>query len=285
LVFLVIPRRWVPVAPTACGFGPIFAADLTSFSNRSQAPGSSSISYSSGIALAFAGFFAGAFVMSRTPYALRRIPFARNRSLISYSSTVGKILFASNSLHATFAAIFSNLLAAQTKDKGAGGDIAHAVWHSLRSDDIQRTVLLATVDATLPQGSKQAKSLTWALKAAGQLSAYRNDAVHTPFELVLESGRAGWHLEPNNAAGLPHRVEKLNRVGHSKLFRHVLGDLVQLTIYVDGIFERMFEVEPRPLPRRPALRSIQLVQQNPPKSGSRGRPKAGRPSPPPKPRA
>jgi hypothetical protein len=208
--------------------------------------------------------------MAKTPYALRKIPFARNRSLARHAKTVGQLIYASNYLHALFSAIFSHLVMdLGNEDRWAAYDVSRSIWHSLRSDDVQRTVLLGVVRTTMESKPRTSKSLLWALDKAGKLSEYRNDAVHTPFDLVFSSRRPRWEIEPDYSAGLPSRVAKLTRVGHQKLFRLALGDLVQLANYVEGIYSQLADEEPKALPRRPVLRSIQLVQKSPPRSNAR----------------
>jgi hypothetical protein len=200
---------------------------------------------------------------------LRKVPFARNRSVSTYSETVGQLVFASNSLHAAFAAIFGFLLAEIAEYRWTGHDVGKAIWNALRSDDLQRSILLAVTRTRMEGRQRLFKSLIWAIQQAGNVSEYRNDAVHTPF--VLVRGDGPWKLEPDNSAGQPSRVQKLNRVGHQKLFRYARGDLVQLTIYLEAIYERLIDRTTTPLPRRPTLRSTQLVQQTPPKSNNRQR--------------
>ncbi len=217
--------------------------------------------------------------MAQVPYAARKIPFAKNRSLVQYSKMVGQMVFVSNTLNADFAAIFRKLASSLSQENRYQlSDGAKSVWNSLRSDDLQRTVLMAFVRGAFSNTSRDIKCLMWAIQMAGKLSEYRNDAVHTPFEMVSNSEI--WpksYLDPDYTAGAPHRIEKLNRVGYARLFRSALGDLVQLTIYVEAILARLDGRAPKKrLPRRPRLRSIQLVQQSPPKSNSHQQQKSKR---------
>jgi len=215
--------------------------------------------------------------MAKSPYATRK-PRFRNKRASQHAALVGQIVWASNTLHATFSAIFTALLRSISPDEPyKGGDVAGEIWHALRSDDLQRTVLLAAAHSILEDRRRDIKSLAWALQMAGRLSEYRNDAVHTPFTMVLSSWRpwAGWEPSPDSA-GHPHRVAKLHRVGPAKLFRHVIGDLTQLDGYAVAILDRIYAGKPLPLPKRPLLRSIQLVRQSPPQSNKRRRLKAKR---------
>jgi hypothetical protein len=216
--------------------------------------------------------------MAKTPYAARKSRHGKNRSIANYTALVGQVVYASNELHATFWAIFlqmmKNLTQTETSAGWEGYDVAQQIWHSLRSDDIQRTMVKAVAYPLLESKPRERKALIWAVQAAGKISEYRNDAVHTSVVLVTAaSWRRGQFVEPG--VGHPQRIEKLRRVGALKLFRLALGDLAQLEWYATAILERM-RGERGPLPRRPTLRSIRLVQQNPPMSNKRPPQKAKR---------
>lgn len=208
--------------------------------------------------------------MATAPYIWRRLALADRKVLSDYTSLVGQIVWASNALHAKFMLIFEELLT----DEGGKSNFtmrktATSIWHSLRSDDLQRTVLKATVIERMRQEAPATKSLLWSIAAAGKLTEFRNDAVHTAFVFNKDANK--WKMQPNIYAGAPQRVEKLNRVGHAKLFRLLLGDLIQLRIYVDTIYVKLAFEARNTLPKRPLLQSIRLVQQTPPKSNKRQR--------------
>lgn len=212
--------------------------------------------------------------MAASPYSARKLHNARNRRVAKYTALVGQIVWASNSLHAVFFELFrySMMSIIQQGSKLRAIDASKAIWDALRSDDIQRTVLKSLVEATFEK--REAKSIIWALDTAGQISAFRNDAVHTPFWLYTSSKAKGIQIGPNSSAGHPSRVSKLDRVGHTKLFKSALGDLVQLRAYAEAIYVKLAFEPANSLPRRPILRSIRLVRQNPPKSNNRQRKKA-----------
>ena len=139
------------------------------------------------------------------------------------------------------------------------------MWHSLRSDGIQRTILRAAAIKSPTLGERRRKSLLWCLDKAGKISEFRNDAVHTFFE--YGPGERGIEFEPSEWAAPLYRSEKLNRVGYKKLFRFATGDLRQLSEYAISIAGSLLDEKRgwrrHPFPKRPLLRSIQLVQQSP----------------------
>ena len=150
--------------------------------------------------------------------------------------------------------------------------MAQELWHSLRSDDAQRAALRAIAKHCTKLTSRQKISLLWAIDAAGQLSEYRNDAIHTAFGLYYRHPQIKKSpIQPYRGAGHPKRIEKLERVGYAKLFRALIGDLNQLSGYVLAIYLGTKEFDhpvPSSLPRRPVMRSVLLVQQSPPAKAS-----------------
>jgi hypothetical protein len=229
----------------ACGFGGVFSIRFRT-SSRLGAP-----------------------FMGKTPYIYRRLS-AKDREILSqYTHLAGLTVWASNALHAKFLLIFEDLLKDVTTSRAFSQKTARAMWHSLRSDDIQRAVLKALASEVMEQSHPITKSLMWALKSAGKLAEFRNDAVHTAFHFDDSTGQ--WRMAPNQVAGAPHRVEKLNRVGYAKLFRLLLGDLIQLRVYTEHLWAKISGDGNFRMPRRPLLQSHRLVQQTPPTSRTRQR--------------
>jgi hypothetical protein len=211
--------------------------------------------------------------MAKPPSIPRHQPYPK--ALEKYTSQVGRVVWASNGLHAVFLNIFIWLNRAETNSIAIESKVYTALWHSMRGDDLQRGALLAVAREAMEPGHPLAKALIWSLNSAGKLSEYRNDAVHTPF--VFNRQTRSWKLAPNKFAGAPNRVAKLMRVGHEKLFKFLAADLEQLTAYADAIFDRVLGDSGRPLPRRPRLQSVLLVRRNPPPSNTRlRRPKGPR---------
>lgn len=211
--------------------------------------------------------------MGQPVYLYRKL-HAKDRAVLSeYTHLAGLVIWASNALHAKFLRIFEEIMAFDcASNLLIKRRMARSMWHSLRSDDIQRSVLKAAVLESMRDDHQLTKSLIWALNSAGKLAEYRNDAVHTAFEFNNANSR--WTIIPNQYAGAPHRVEKLNRVGYAKLFRLLLGDLIQLRVYIDYVRAKVGGDSELSLPRRPVLKSSLLVQRTPPRSNNRQAPGA-----------
>lgn len=216
----------------------------------------------------------GSLVMATSPHIRRKLSAADKAVLSEYTALAGQVVWASNAMHAKFLLVFEEVMLFDCENnKRIKRKVADSVWHALRSDDIQRAVLQAAVVEAMNADHTLTKSLIWAINAAGRLSEFRNDAVHTAFEFNNETKK--WRMVPNKWAAQPKRVEKLNRVGYKRLFKLLLGDLVQLRVYVEAIYLKLSFSEQHPLPKRPHLRSIRLVQQTPPASNSQKRPAQG----------
>lgn len=198
------------------------------------------------------------------PYARRRVRGSAGRALERYSALVGEVTWASNLLNGEFLFLLRNLLARDEKE------LAEQIWHSLRSDDLQRTVVRAAAIKSPRITARMRKSILWALDRAGKLSEFRNDAIHTAFSLQWKPG--GFYFVPDGFASHPKRVDKLERVGYKKLFRTLIGDMMQLWDYVGWINLKTahwnHEARTMPSAKRPRAQSILLVQRALPKSNN-----------------
>jgi hypothetical protein len=86
------------------------------------------------------------------------------------------------------------------------GTVALAAWHQVQSDRTQRAMLRAAVESSLDEKPNVRKYLLWALGQIQSMEDGRNNAVHAPVELVLDT--AGISFVPMDATGNP-RSEKL----------------------------------------------------------------------------
>jgi hypothetical protein len=203
--------------------------------------------------------------MPSRPYS-RRTPYDHVRpALAKYSALIGEVTWASNNLHASLYLLFQGYFPDARNTRG----MAQEMWHAFRSDDMQRAALRAIFLHSAEISERQRKSYLWIIDAAGRLSEYRNDAIHTAMDLYPNKRRLVF--KPSDA-GHPKRVEKLTRVGHEKLFKFLIGDLNQLDDYALSLFEQTLRKKwahrPDALPKRPVLRSVLLVQKSPPKNQS-----------------
>src|ERR1700743_2451277 len=171
------------------------------------------------------------------PSIRRRVFGSRLRpAFVKYTSFVGEGTWASNNLHSMFFTLLWSIFPSTGPTNSLlsdNVDMADELLHSLRRDEMQRAALRAIAKYSSRLTTVQRRNLLWAIDAAGRLSEYRNDAIHTPFDLTghdLENARSA-RFEPT--VGHPKRVEKLKRVGHVKLFKALIGDLNQLNFYVE----------------------------------------------------
>jgi hypothetical protein len=214
--------------------------------------------------------------MSKTTrkIGLRTIPKDIRPAVQRYAIQVGEVTWAWNHLHSMLHIVFANLIEDDIKT-------AIPIWHSQKSDDGQRSLLAATARIKLAKQQRLLKQLLWVIESAGRLAAYRNDAIHTPF--MAEKIRGRWKLVPEPFTGHLPRVQRLTTAGHEKLFRLLRGDLLALSSYAGRIWREIrIPGLLGPLPRKPALQSLRLVQAQ--KSGHNKTPRrqsrAKRPPPP-----
>lgn len=136
------------------------------------------------------------------------------------------------------------------------------IWNSLKSDDAQRTLLVATAHARIPPTMKSlmppnmASRIAWAVTQANHLAAFRNDATHTPF--MQKKIGARWKSVPEPYVGQPFRVKRLELIGPARLFRLLRGDLLQLGHYVGVLFSEAHVPGQFALPRKPRMQLHEL---------------------------
>src|ERR1700761_6518885 len=92
-----------------------------------------------------------------------------------YAKHVGLLSWTLNNVQVNLQAIFCDLL-----DR-SNVEIGKAIWHAIKSDDGQRTVVmeLAKVHPTISDTMRS--GIIWVADSTGKIAAFRNDAVHTPF--------------------------------------------------------------------------------------------------------
>jgi hypothetical protein len=210
--------------------------------------------------------------MANRPYARRQLAKQAQSSLRKYSTLVGEVIYASNTLGAHFHTLGAHFqLTFELLFEDADEPIVGAMWHAMRNDDLQRVLIKAAASKSSKLEGHERRNLLWAIDKAGRLSEYRNDAIHTYFEYA--PGNREIEFYPSDWAVTPSRLEKLERVGYRKLFKCLIGDLYALGDYAIAVTDRLISRQrgyPRiPFPKRPVLRAIQLVQQNPPATKKR----------------
>lgn len=180
----------------------------------------------------------------------RKIPPEIKGPVRSFAVAIGELLWASSQTHAAFANVFSVLVAKENLN------IGFSIWHVVQSDNIQRQMLAALVDAKFSENSKMYTSLIWAKKKADDLAEMRNDAAHMATAFRTDS--VPFKLEASPIGNAPNRVTRLAKKPDLKRqFRTAKSDLVQLSGYVNALFFLLaFPDGQYPWPKRPDLKAF-----------------------------
>jgi hypothetical protein len=186
------------------------------------------------------------------------------REVRSHALLIGKVAFYWNAVHAVLQTIFIEM-AGERDEKGRIDPAGPArIWHDQASDSGQRALLLAFGELRLTRDPEVLGRLKWAIEQLNALATYRNDAIHVPF--------TGSDFTPHPLAAQLNRLNRLNSVGHRKLFRALIHDLNYLGDFLwrlKGHLERPNRPDTQLLPERPTLRARLLVEKSPPMSNGR----------------
>jgi hypothetical protein len=165
-----------------------------------------------------------------------------------YIQATGEVVDAWNRLHETLKYLF----VAVTK---MPENIGYAVWHSARSDSVQREMLRAAIDATgdkepwvvrLPTAKDDLKAF---LKKANKIGETRNDAIHAPVSLAKSNGRLV--IVPFYFNGNP-RAENLRNKDILTEFNRCRDEAYMLNAFADHA-EAAIKFPSRAWPDKPSL--------------------------------
>lgn len=205
----------------------------------------------------------------------RKFPAYASAAIADYAKLVGEVTWASNALQNTLSRIFTQLIEPGSHTVGL------AIWNSVKTDSAQRDMVKAAAQgrAALHQlGSKGLKNrIIWLCDETSRISAFRNDAVHTPMNLML-TAKKKWRPSPS-PAGHDARVRRLDHERYKRLFTLLRGDFIELNHYAAALYQQLaalnFGRPLEPLPRRPrAQSSAFLARALPPKPPPKGHKKA-----------
>src|ERR1700730_4146181 len=93
-----------------------------------------------------------------------------------HAHQVGEVVTAWNDLHASFFYLFETLSGA---NHPRSREIAHAIWHSIQSDNTQREMMLRVALVALPPKSRTLAQVKWLKETADKMAKMRNDPAHT----------------------------------------------------------------------------------------------------------
>jgi hypothetical protein len=175
----------------------------------------------------------------------------RTKIIRKHAWHTGEIIFAWNTLQASFFGVFYALFGQGQQEQ----DTANAIWHTIQSDKNQREMLLNAARTKIADKSLLA-NLKWAIDRANDLSVHRNDPIHT--NLWIGVAGAGGVVVPDLLSSRITSFERLMKQPTSRIWRKLRGDLYALTGYVHLIESQLRwpDAMPRTFPARPKLQSL-----------------------------
>jgi len=187
------------------------------------------------------------------PTVSRKFPEAP--ALKVYAERTGLALWAWNRLHHELNLIFWFSLGKHQRH-----GLAFALWHATNTDASQRNMLSEVVKWNLAMQPNLAKRLKWLLSVVDKLGSYRNIAAHTAVALDADGVAPEWGSNREQA-----RL-RFSQIDHAQFWPLLTGDLFALGSYAHRIAEHLYHMNysqtppPAPLPRRPRVRSLPIVQ-------------------------
>jgi hypothetical protein len=115
------------------------------------------------------------------------------RMLNKHARALGRVSLVWTELHETMASTFAALVSPDAPT------LAWAIWNSVNNDRTLRGMLKAAVLWRLPKEDVRCVELCWALDQMDSLENKRNDALHSPYTIVIEEGSL--RLIPNYYRG------------------------------------------------------------------------------------
>lgn len=201
----------------------------------------------------------------------RKTKLAKSKSISQYSTRTGEVIWAWNQLHLALRRLFVYLVTPKNLEAG------YAMWHSIRSDNVQRDILRAALDHMVSKTATISEGLEWLLDVVGKLAPYRNDAVHVP--TILNWTESAYVTADRFTNTAP--AKRLAALPNLRQFHRLLrDDLYALTNYASALRMEMeapgkygaFPPPPKlqsiPKTEVPQTRSQRLLKRT---SGARGK--------------
>lgn len=232
------------------------------------------------------GFVLGAFAMTDSEPQKRRGLIERGifaqsflngqRAIRHHAILIGKLTFLWNAVHAELLASFIEIAGERDIKGTIDPTLPSRIWHDTGSDSGQRSLLLVFAELRLASKPELLELTRWMIAELNALATYRNDALHSAFEVHVSRHKKDMASIPSARSVQANRLARLNNVGHRRLFRAVIHDLFRLGSVNWEIYIRLSHpharYDPHSLPEKPILRARALVEGSPPKSN--GRPKS-----------
>jgi hypothetical protein len=177
---------------------------------------------------------------------------AVRRQMKPYALAIGELTLAWNQLQERLAMLFWNAI------NIPHGDVALSMWNIVRSDMVQRELLKAAVKSGAFNdrfnGQQAEADILWLLEKVAILSQRRNDAIHAPLALTLNS--EGKKIEPHVALGNP-RAKGLSNKDLMKELIWYRETSFTLSIFAGAMHECLSRPKIKlPWPGRPLLPSL-----------------------------
>ena len=194
------------------------------------------------------------------PRMWRKKSSLEERLFHNYAPQIGWLMLDWNTLHASFFRMFWTLL----DERDSRPNLSNELWHSNPNDDTQRKMLLALASHKLRNKPAALKALKWAIATVEKMVVFRNIAVHVP---VAPSAWRSGKIRPRGpvadvvAARFSSFARHTIAVTQNKRFWPTISeDLYVLDQYVNHVWAHIL-VEGEPLPNRPRLPSLSMIQE------------------------
>ena len=105
-----------------------------------------------------------------------------NKLFESHAADVGRVALSWNTLHDALGELFAEVISPD------GRSVALAAWQAVQSDRSKRKMLDGVSVAALGSDAKFTQEVKWANGQLNALEDNRNDAVHSPYSVLIEDG-------------------------------------------------------------------------------------------------
>jgi hypothetical protein len=166
-----------------------------------------------------------------------------------HATEIGHLVFAWARLQQNLGHLFAAVVRASDPQIGLG------IWGALKSDRTQRDILEAAAKVVLADRPDAEADVLWLLKAAGDRTTGRNDAVHTAFLFTTDDD--GDIVPVPDVVNSPGRLERFKDKDLPELFARQRDDLTELYRFTAALTDQFLPIEGErpPWPERPQLRS------------------------------
>ena len=170
------------------------------------------------------------------------------------AAEIGFLARAWNGLHNNLATIFSVLLSPSNVN------IPLAVWNSASSDRAQREMLSAALKSWTSFHRNEAPlvdEIKWLLSECGKLSDKRNDALHSPINILMDTETFEFRVEANYWQNHPRALKLKGKDVFDEISRY-RAQTECLDRYAINLWMHLKSATP--LPQRPKLPTTGLTR-------------------------